>query len=157
MLSPPPLHKGTSHLFSLYHQGDGLGKVYDLRFGQTIAVIRRQDRRDKERGSVYNLSIHRTYVLAGTEEKEMSEPARAWKFTRSLQWALLIGALAGLAVTGLTYTKFVWDLQARESVLLGAGVAVGLTLFLTYLFDRVSMGVGSFRRAVKGRQNSTKD
>ena len=86
----------------------------------------------------------------------MSERARAWKFIRSLQWALLIGALAGLAVAGLTYTKFVWDLEPRQSILMGAGTAVGLTLFLTYLFDRVSLGVGSFRRAVKGRRGNTK-
>ena len=60
----------------------------------------------------------------------MPKQARAYKFTRSLQWALLIGALAGLAVTGLTYTKFVWDLEPREPILLGAGTAFGLTLFL---------------------------
>jgi hypothetical protein len=88
----------------------------------------------------------------------MSETTRAWKFARSLQWAFLIGALVGLAVAGLTYTQFVWDLESRESILLGAGTAVGLTLFLTYLFDRVSIGVGSFRRAVKkGRKGGTRD
>jgi hypothetical protein len=73
----------------------------------------------------------------------MSKQARAWKFARSLQWTFLIGALAGLAVAGLTYTKFVWDLEPRESILLGAGTAFGPTLFLTYLFDRVSIGVDS--------------
>ena len=86
----------------------------------------------------------------------MSKPDRSWKFIRSLQWAVLIGALAGLAFTGLTYTQFMWKLEPRQSILLGAGIAVGLTLFLTYLFDRVSMGVGSFRRAVKGRRSRTK-
>ena len=66
----------------------------------------------------------------------MPKQARAYKFTRSLQWALLIGALAGLAVTGLTYTKFVWDLEPREPILLGAGTAFGLTLFLLALARR---------------------
>jgi hypothetical protein len=87
----------------------------------------------------------------------MSKRGRAWKFARSLQWAVLIGALTGLALTGLTYTGFVWDLELRQSVLLGGGAAVGLALFLTYLFDRISMGVGSFRSAVKGRRNGTKN
>jgi uncharacterized membrane protein len=86
----------------------------------------------------------------------MSDRARAWKFIRSLQWALLIGALAGLAVAGLTYTKFVWDLEPQESILLGAGTAFGLALFLTYLFDRVSVGVGSFRRAVRSGRKGAK-
>jgi hypothetical protein len=87
----------------------------------------------------------------------MSDRIRAWKVVRSLQWAILIGALAGLALTGLTYTKFMWDLEPQQSILLGAGTAVGLVLFLTYLLDRVSMGVGSFRSAVKGRSGRTKD
>ena len=87
----------------------------------------------------------------------MSHPDRAWKFVRSLQWALLIGALSGLAITGLTYTGFVWDLEPQQSILLGAGTAVGLALFLTYFVDRVSQGVGSFRRAVKeGRRGKKK-
>ena len=87
----------------------------------------------------------------------MSEPKRAWKFVRSLQWAVLIGALSGLAITGLTYTGFVWDLEPQQSILLGAGTAVGLALFLTYLMDRVSQGIGSFRRALKqGRRGKKK-
>jgi uncharacterized membrane protein YedE/YeeE len=87
----------------------------------------------------------------------MSKPARAWALARSLQWAMVIGILTGLALAGLTYTGFAWDLEPQQSILVGAGVAIGLSLFLTYLFDRVSLGVGSFRSAVKGRQNSTKD
>ena len=58
----------------------------------------------------------------------MSKPDRAWKFIRSLQWAILIGVLAGLALTGLTYAGFVWELEPRLSILLGAGTAVGLSL-----------------------------
>jgi hypothetical protein len=86
----------------------------------------------------------------------MPDRVRAWKLIRSLQWAILIGALAGLALTGLTYTKFIWDLEPRQSILLGAGTAIGLVLFLTYFLDRVSMGVGSFRSAVKGRSSQNK-
>lgn len=79
----------------------------------------------------------------------MSDRARAWKTLRSVQWALIVGALAGLAIAGLAYAGFVGDLESRHVVLLGVGSGVGLTLFLTYLFDRVSLGVGSFRQAVK--------
>jgi hypothetical protein len=86
----------------------------------------------------------------------MSDRVRAWKFVRSLQWAILVGALTGLALTGLTYSKFMWDLEPRQSILLGAGTAIGLVLFLTYLLDRVSMGVGSFRSALKGRSGRNK-
>jgi hypothetical protein len=87
----------------------------------------------------------------------MSKPDRSWKFIRSLQWAILIAALAGLALTGLTFTQFVWDLEPRQSILVGAGTAIGLSLFLTYLFDRISLGVGSFRRAVRGQKTKDAD
>jgi hypothetical protein len=86
----------------------------------------------------------------------MSKRVRAWTFIRSLQWAILIGALTGLALTGLTYTGFVWDLEPLQSILVGAGAAIALSLFLAYLFDRVSLGVGSFRSAVKGDENGNK-
>jgi len=87
----------------------------------------------------------------------MSDRVRAWKTLRSFQWALIVGALAGLALAGLVYSGLIGKFEPRYAIQLGIGSGVGLTLFLTYLFDRVSIGVGSFRRAVKGRRGSTKD
>jgi hypothetical protein len=88
----------------------------------------------------------------------MSDQVRSWKAYRSFLWSLIVGALAGLAIAGLAYTGFIGEMEPRYAILLGVGSGVGLTLFLTYLLDRVSLGVGSFRQAVKGkgRQGSTK-
>ena len=87
----------------------------------------------------------------------MSDPVRAWKPLRSFLWALIVGALTGLALAGLTYAGFVGDMDPRYALWLGVGSGVGLTLFLTYLLDRISIGVGSFRQAVKGRRGSKKN
>jgi hypothetical protein len=80
----------------------------------------------------------------------MSDQVRAWKVLRSFQLALIVGGLAGIVITGLAYNKFLGDLDPRGSILLGAGIAVGLTLILTYVFDQVSKSVKTFTRAVKG-------
>jgi hypothetical protein len=87
----------------------------------------------------------------------MSDRARAWKTLRSFQWALIVGAVTGLALAGLAYAGFVGERETRYAILLGIGSGVGLTLFLTYLLDRISLAVGSFRHAVKGRQESTRE
>lgn len=79
----------------------------------------------------------------------MSDRVRAWKPLRSFLWALIVGALAGLAIAGLTYAGFIGEVAPRYALLLGVGSGVGLTLFLTYLLDRISGAVGSFRQAVK--------
>ena len=86
----------------------------------------------------------------------MSDPVRAWKPLRSFLWALIVGALTGLALAGLTYAGFVGDVDPRYAIILGIGSGVALTLFLTYLLDRISLGVGSFRQAVKGRKRNPK-
>lgn len=79
----------------------------------------------------------------------MTDRVRAWRTLRSFQWALIAGALAGLALAGLAYAGFIGKLEPQYTILLGIGSGAGLTLFLTYLLDRVSMAVGSFRQAVK--------
>jgi hypothetical protein len=80
----------------------------------------------------------------------MSDQVRAWKVWRSFELALIVGGMAGMLTIGLTYGQFVGNLVPRQSLLAGAGVTVGLTLILTYVFDQVSKSVGSFRRAVRG-------
>ena len=88
----------------------------------------------------------------------MSDQVRSWKTFRSFLWALIVGALAGLAIAGLAYTGWIGDLEPRYAILLGVGSGVALTLFLAYMLDRISLAVGSFRQAVKGkgRQRNTK-
>lgn len=86
----------------------------------------------------------------------MSDRVRAWRTLRSFQWALIIGALAGLALAGFAYAGFIGQMEPRYTMLLGVGSGAGLTLFLTYLFDRVSMAVGSFRQAVKKGRKGVK-
>jgi hypothetical protein len=81
----------------------------------------------------------------------MSDQVRSWKAFRSFMWALIVGALAGLAIAGLAYSGWIGDLGPQYAILLGVGTGVGLTLFLAYLLDRVSLAVGSFRQAVKGK------
>lgn len=85
----------------------------------------------------------------------MSDPVRAWKRLRSFQWAVIVGALVGLGLAGLAYAGFIGKVDPKYAILLGIGSGAGLTLFLTYLLNRVSVAVGSFRQALKkGRQES---
>jgi hypothetical protein len=78
---------------------------------------------------------------------------RSWKFIRSLQWSLLIGLLCGMAFVGLTYSQFMLELEQRQSIYIGIGIAVVVTLALTYILDQISKSVGSFRNALKGNRD----
>jgi uncharacterized membrane protein len=87
----------------------------------------------------------------------MSRSNRSWRFIRSLEWSLLIGVLSGMAFIGLTYSRFLLELEPRQSITIGIGIAVVVTLVLTYILDQVSKSVGSFRDALKGnREDSAK-
>jgi hypothetical protein len=81
--------------------------------------------------------------------------SRSWKLIRSLEIALIVGALAGLAFVGLTYSNFLLDMELRQAVFWGIGIGVVLTLLLTYILDQVSLAIGGFRTAVKGRGNKS--
>ena len=84
----------------------------------------------------------------------MSRSDRSWKFIRSLEWSLLIGALSGMAFVGLTYSQFMMELETRQSIYIGIGIAVVVTLVLTYILDQVSKSIGGFRSALKGNRKS---
>jgi hypothetical protein len=86
----------------------------------------------------------------------MSDQVRSWKAYRSFLWSLIVGALTGLAIAGLAYTGWIGNLEPRYAILVGVASGVGLTLFLTYLLDRVSLAVGSFKQAVKGEGRTGK-
>jgi hypothetical protein len=77
---------------------------------------------------------------------------RSWKFIRSLEWSLLIGALSGMAFIGLTYSQFMLELETRQSIYIGIAIAVVVTVVLTYILDQVSKSVGGFRNALKGNR-----
>ena len=77
---------------------------------------------------------------------------RSWKFIRSLEWSLLIGALSGMAFVGLTYSQFMMELETRQSIYIGIGIAVVVTLVLTYILDQISKSIGGFRKALKGNR-----
>jgi hypothetical protein len=77
---------------------------------------------------------------------------RSWKFIRSLEWSLFIGALSGMAFVGLTYSQFMMELETRQSIYIGIGIAVVVTLVLTYILDQVSKSIGGFRNALKGNR-----
>jgi len=81
---------------------------------------------------------------------------RSWKFIRSLEWSLLIGALSGMAFVGLTYSQFMLELEIRQSVFYGIGIAVVVTAVLTYVLDQVSKTIGGFRNALKGNRQDKK-
>jgi hypothetical protein len=81
----------------------------------------------------------------------MSDQVRAWRVLKSFRLGLTVGGLAGIVIIGLTYNKFIGDLEPWESFLAGIAVAAVLTLILTYLFDQVSKSVSSFSRALKGK------
>lgn len=87
----------------------------------------------------------------------MSSSDRSWKFIRSLEWSLLVGALSGMAFIGLTYTQFMLELERRQSISIGIAIAVVLTAALTYILDQISKSVGSFRNALKSRRESEKE
>jgi hypothetical protein len=82
---------------------------------------------------------------------------RSWKFIRSLEWSLLIGALAGMAFVGLTYSQFMLELEMRQSIVIGIVIFVVVTAALTYILDQVSKSVGGFRNALKGRRDGKKN
>ena len=82
----------------------------------------------------------------------MSDRIRAWKVTKSFKLALIVGSLAGLMTTGLLYNHLVGNLEPLSSLIAGVSVGTGLTLILTYVFDRVSKLVGSLLRAVKEKR-----
>jgi hypothetical protein len=94
-----------------------------------------------------------TLVHFGEKIMARSGSDRSWKFIRSLEWSLLIGALSGMAFVGLTYSQFMLELEIRQSIYIGIGIAVVLTLVLTYVFDQVSKSIGRFRKALKGNQD----
>lgn len=77
---------------------------------------------------------------------------RSWKFIRSLQWSLLIGLLSGMAFVGLTYSQFMLELETRQAIYIGIGIAVVVTIVVTYILDQVSKSVGRFRNALKGNR-----
>ena len=81
-----------------------------------------------------------------------SESERSWKFIRSLEWALLIGALSGLAFIGLTFSNFLLEMERQTAIYVGIGITVVVTAVLTYILDQVSKSVGGFRNALKGRR-----
>ena len=86
----------------------------------------------------------------------MSRSDRSWKFIRSLEWSLLIGALSGMAFVGLTYSQFMLELETRQAIYIGIGIAVVVTAVLTYILDQVSKSVRRFRNALRGdRDGST--
>jgi hypothetical protein len=82
---------------------------------------------------------------------------RSWKFIRSLEWSLLIGALSGMAFIGLTYSQFMLELELRQSIYIGIGIFVVITLVLTYILDQVSKSVGGFRNALRGNRAGGKN
>jgi hypothetical protein len=82
-----------------------------------------------------------------------SESGRSWKFIRSLEWGLLVGALSGLAFIGLTFSSFLLEMEQQTAIYVGIGIAVVVTVVLTYILDQVSKSVGGFRNALKGKQN----
>ena len=82
-----------------------------------------------------------------------SESERSWKFIRSLEWALLIGALSGLAFIGLTFSNFLLKMERRTAIYVGIGIAVVVTTVLTYILDQISQSVGGFRNALKGKRD----
>ena len=83
-----------------------------------------------------------------------SSSERSWKFIRSLEWSLLIGCLSGMAFIGLTYSQFMLELEPRQAIYIGIGIAIVLTLVLTYILDQISKSVGSFRNALKGNRKN---
>ena len=82
----------------------------------------------------------------------MSDRIRAWKVIKSFELALIVGGLASLMIIGLFCNHLVGDLEPLASLIVGVSIGAGLTLILTYVFDRVSKLVGSFLRAVKGKR-----
>ena len=81
---------------------------------------------------------------------------RSWKFIRSLEWSLLIGALSGMAFVGLTYSQFMLELETRQSIYIGIGIVVVVTLVLTYILDQVSKSISNFRNALRGNRTNDK-
>jgi hypothetical protein len=82
-----------------------------------------------------------------------SESGRSWKFIRSLEWALLVGALSGLAFIGLTFSNFLIEMKQQTALYVGIGIAVVVTAALTYILDQISKSIGGFRNALKGKRN----
>ena len=78
---------------------------------------------------------------------------RSWKFIRSLEWSLLIGALSGMAFIGLTYSQFMLELETRQSITIGIGIFAIVTAALTYILDQISKSVGGFRNALRGNRS----
>lgn len=79
----------------------------------------------------------------------MSDKGRAWTIAKSIQIALIVGGIAGLLTVGMTYNSFVGDLEPRGSLLAGAGVALALTLILSYVFDQMSHSAQTILRATR--------
>lgn len=85
----------------------------------------------------------------------MSRSDRSWKFIRSLEWSLLIGALSGMAFVGLTYSQFMLELEIRQSIYIGIGIAIVITAVLTYILDQISKSVRRFRNALRGNRDDS--
>ena len=81
---------------------------------------------------------------------------RSWKFIRSLEWSLLIGALSGMAFIGLTYSQFMLELEMQQSIIFGIVIFVVITAVLTYVLDQISKSVGGFRNALRGNRSDGK-
>ena len=62
-----------------------------------------------------------------------SESGRSWKFIRSLEWALLIGALSGLAFIGLTFSNFLLEMERQTAIYVGIGIGYVIEKALGYM------------------------
>ena len=62
-----------------------------------------------------------------------------------------------MAFVGLTYSQFMLELETRQAIYIGIGIAVVVTLVLTYILDQVSKSIGSFRNALKGNRERARN
>jgi hypothetical protein len=89
--------------------------------------------------------------MPNSEGKTMSDQIRKWPLVKSFQWAAMIGLVAGLVTAGVLSNHIVGNLELRESLLIGVGVGIFLTVVLTGVFDRVSNLTGRLARTVEAK------
>ena len=84
----------------------------------------------------------------------MSDQARAWPVIRSVGFALIAGIVLGLVTAGLFSNQLVGSLALRTALLVGLGVAIALTVLLSFALDRLSRLVARMHRATAQSQQT---